>query len=955
MKNRILRSALSVALCAAMLLSQGLTAFADGEVDLAAANASPVQESSEESEAKTPTETLTPETKKELPASTEDETKTETTTGQPTAEDDTAKETTAKTPAVVSEEEKSEESTAAPAEAQAATNSLKGWRGCDRPSNQPILLPSESDVIAALPDFSFVCENSNCNASESIERNDLVFTIGEVKNTAGTVDITFDNVAFSTSLAKFNKNYGKHNLAKEAPIVVTLTRNAEKDPWYYAGEVKDIIVPVECDKDCHPDPIPEPSEEAIAAQLEYKLTCTNEDLGQEHSIDAKPLDANYISKIEQNQDNKTKATATINVSEIFDSYNSDFSGHELLSEESVTVELEYEDGNWMVDASSSLITINVSCDAVPSITPDKIVEVLGNATVNVVCTIDGNHIPFKITADSIRVGEWDKNDNSVPFYLLTESYVNEFNSTYPGHTLKNSNDKEIEFWIFYGEDGWTVNFTSLDVEVVCSGTPVEPTDTPEPPSMEKVMELLWDKKVTANCINDDYKKKETYDIQYETIGGLLNPTIKPIEGENGSYSLKLIIAYDPYKDDFEDKYGPHDFADNQTSTSEFYLKWDGLKWSLKDPDSFPGSFNVICDTPSTESLWGWNNGKEVIITCVEENALHTKGMTLSLVGVNGDKYWKFDPITWDQEQKCYTTTVTLEPGKYLEVYSGQYGEHALVSDHEDTVLSLKLSYQDGNGKWISNGDKFYLFVECNAPSKPTIEDLDRLFTNNTKVNISCEKNKHADKWYPVKDNSVDRLGYLFIGPVEVDDNNHYTAKISLNDAFFINLYNQEEGGDHSLVSKTYITLSYDGEKWVFNDESKLDFDVVVTCPDNDNPGGGEDPGTNPGGGDNGNNGGNNNGGSTGGGSSVSRRDDDDDWEPLPNNNYRVTKKNDKPSQNTQIVLRDPADNSDNTSSNTGSDSGKHNPETGDTTTAFAAMALAAVSLGGVVLLGRKKK
>ena len=205
MKNRILRSALSVALCAAMLLSQGLTAFAEGEIDLAAAKSSPVQESSEESEAKTPAETLTPETKKELPASTEDETKTETTTGQPTAEDDTAKETTAKTPAVVSEEEKSEESTAAPAEAQAATNSLKGWGGCDRPRNQPILLPSESDVIAALPDFSFVCENSNCNASESIELKDLVFTIGEVNSTARTVDITFDNAAFSTSLAKFNE------------------------------------------------------------------------------------------------------------------------------------------------------------------------------------------------------------------------------------------------------------------------------------------------------------------------------------------------------------------------------------------------------------------------------------------------------------------------------------------------------------------------------------------------------------------------------------------------------------------------------------------------------------------------------------------------------------------------------------------------------------------------------
>ena len=600
-------------------------------------------------------------------------------------------------------------------------------------ATKPIPLPSESNVIAALPGFSFDCENSNCNASESIDLKDLAFTIGEVNSAADTVNITFDNAAFSTSLAKFNEKYGKHNLAKEEPIVVTLTWNAEKDFWYYAGNVQNIIVPVEC-------------------------------------------------------------------------------------------------------------------------------------------SFPSNNVP------------------AVPTY------------------------KDLE-------------------------------------------ELLGN--MTVYCVNENHLVSKAYPITWNTIGGLNQ---KPVQNDDGTFSMEITVSYDPFKDLFEDDFGAHDYVESiELAHSVVSLKWSEIEgvgaWRVDG--SFINSFNVICDTPSTESLWGWNNGKEVIITCVEENALHTKGMTLSLVGVNGDKYWKFDPITWDQEQKCYTTTVTLEPDKYLEVYSGQYGEHALVSDHEDTVLSLKLSYQDGNqdgnGKWISNGDKFYLFVECNAPSKPTIEDLDKLFTNNTKVNISCEKNKHADEGYPVKDNSVDRLGYLFIGPVEVDDNNHYTAKISLNDAFFINLYNQEEGGHHSLVSKTYITLSYDGEKWVFNDESKLDFDVVVTCPDNDNPGGGEDPGTNPGGGDNGNNGGNNNGGSTGGGSSVSRRDDDDDWEPLPNNNYRVTKKNDKPSQNTQIVVRDPADNSDNTSSNTGSDSGKHNPETGDTTTAFAAMALAAVSLGGVVLLGRKKK
>ena len=852
MKNRILRSALSVALCAAMLLSQGLTAFAENEIvpspnnegNSAAAEFSLLEEKAGE-----PSVT-DGENVPETPASTEDETKTETTTGQPTAEDDTAKETTAKTPAVVSEEEKSEESTAAPAEAQAATNSLKGWGGCDRPSNQPIPLPSESDVIAALPGFSFDCENSNCNASESIELNDLVFTIGEVNRKAGTVDITFDNAAFSTSLAKFNEKCGKHNLAKEQPIVVTLTWNAKKDYWYYAGNEQNIIVPVECDKGCHPDPIPLPNKsDVIAALPGFSFDCENSNCNAYESIELKDL--------------------VFTIGEV--------------NRKAGTVDITFDNAAF----STSLAKFN---------------EKYGKHNL-------AKEQPIVVTLT------WNA---------------------------------KKDYWYYAG------NEQNIIVPVECS---FPSNNVPAVPTYKDLEELLGN--MTVYCVNENHLVSKAYPITWNTIGGLNQ---KPVQNDDGTFSMEITVSYDPFKDLFEDDFGAHDYVESiELARSVVSLKWSEIEgvgaWRVDG--SFINSFNVICDTPSTESLWGWNNGKEVIITCVEENALHTKGMTLSLVGVNGDKYWKFDPITWDQEQKCYTTTVTLEPDKYLEVYSGQYGEHALVSDHEDTVLSLKLSYQDGNqdgnGKWISNGDKFYLFVKCNAPSKPTIEDLDRLFTNNTKVNISCEKNKHADKWYPVKDNSVDRLGYLFIGPVEVDDNNHYTAKISLNDAFFINLYNQEEGGDHSLVSKTYITLSYDGEKWVFNDESKLDFDVVVTCPDNDNPGGGEDPGTNPGGGDNGNNGGNNNGGSTGGGSSVSRRDDDDDWEPLPNNNYRVTKKNDKPSQNTQIVVRDPADNSDNTSSNTGSDSGKHNPETGDTTTAFAAMALAAVSLGGAVLLGRKKK
>ena len=72
---------------------------------------------------------------------------------------------------------------------------------------------------------------------------------------------------------------------------------------------------------------------------------------------------------------------------------------------------------------------------------------------------------------------------------------------------------------------------------------------------------------------------------------------------------------------------------------------------------------------------------------------------------------------------------------------------------------------------------------------------------------------------------------------------------------------------------------------------------------------------------------------------------DDDWEPLPDAPVK-----DKP-EKVEVETVVPEE----TETPAPEQPEKHNPETGDTTTVFAAMALAAVSLGGVVLLGRKKK
>ena len=886
MKNRILRSALSVALCAAMLLSQGLTAFAEGEIDLAAAKSSPVQESSEE---------LVP-----------------------------------------------------------GASDLK-------PEIKNVVLPQRAARSAApeietysIPDSSGYTEILGYQALVDDCELHVYINGTDSQNPSGNIELTDSNDVETT----FPQGTG-FRIFEASP-----SENWIFDEWQTHIYLKKLIDENTIDSENHSSAGKTAFEPSGNSILVNRLAALGETIVNKvyYSVYANfnPTVSVTVNGASQDEavfiypNNKVENTGRYEVDYGDEIIITAKDGYEITA---VTVDGE---GIESVGGTSYTLTdvikphdIVVTVEKTggePEIsepTPEQLGDLIGD--IGVCCKSYSAHetrwYPIRaLTRNSDYTISLNPVEKTCSVTLSVDALCSRFNDNF--NSTHTPCQEDVTIRLIWADGKW-----SLAEEItppVMIDTTCAP-DTPMLPDLSKIEELLGTMAVT--CVNPNHNVTETYDITWDSIGGLDKA---PTANGNGTYSLEITVSHNTYLTLFNQTYPNHKWAtDDDMENEKVTLIWKNGEWIVEGETNF--AFKVECHTPSTGSLWGWNNGKEVIITCVEENALHTKGLTLSLTGVNGNGYWKFAPITWDQEQECYATTVTLEPGKYLDVYSGQYGVHALVNDHEDTVLSLDLYYQDR--KWISSGDKFYLFVECNAPSKPTIDDLDRLFNNNTKVNISCEKNKHADKWYPVKDEAVNYLDYLFIGPVEVDANNHYTAKISLNDAFFVNLYNQEEGGDHSLVSKTYITLSYDGEKWVFDDESTIDFDVVVTCPDNDNPGGGDNPGTNPGGD-------NNPGGSSSdddknnnGGHSVSRpsHDRDDDWEPLPNNNYRVTKKNDKPSQNTQIVVRDPADNSDNTSSNTGSDSGKHNPETGDTTTAFAAMALAAVSLGGVVLLGRKKK
>lgn len=589
------------------------------------------------------------------------------------------------------------------------------------------------------------------------------------------------------------------------------------------------------DKGCHPDPIPKPSEEDIAAQLEYKLTCTNEDFSDEHSMPESNLLAQYISNIDWNR-NETNATATIDVDQILDTYKFNDT-HKLVFLNPMKVSLEYENNQWGLAASQDNV---------------------------------------------------------------------------------------------------------LDIKVICTKVPATPIEPGE--INEEVLKAIID--VKMKCTNQ-YHEDSNFDVPDEN----LKFEVGEITGEKGTYSFNVTLDPNDYLALYNEEHEEHSLVDKDKKeiVINFTLADGKVTPSQKQviievtcnatkPIPLPSESNVIAALPGFSFDCENSN-------CNASESIDLKDLAFTIGEVNSAA----DTVNITFDNAAFSTS--------LAKFNEKYGKHNLAKE-EPIVVTLTWNAEKDFWYYAGNVQNIIVPVECsfpsnNVPAVPTYKDLEELLGNMT---VYCVNENHlVSKAYPITWNTI---GGLNQKPVQNDDGT-FSMEITVSYDPFKDLF-EDDFGAHDYVESIELARSVVSLKWseiegvgAWRVDGSFINSFNVIC--DTTSGGGEDPGTNPGGGDNGNNGGNNNGGSTGGGSSVSRRDDDDDWEPLPNNNYRVTKKNDKPSQNTQIVVRDPADNSDNTSSNTGSDSGKHNPETGDTTTVFAAMALAAVSLGGAVLLGRKKK
>lgn len=306
----------------------------------------------------------------------------------------------------------------------------------------------------------------------------------------------------------------------------------------------------------------------------------------------------------------------------------------------------------------------------------------------------------------------------------------------------------------------------------------------------------------------------------------------------------------------------------------------------------------------------------------------------------------------------YTCDITINPEEYLADYNNvTKTNHILVTTPENLtgIATVTLKYEDG--AWKTAESPVTFTVTCKqsiplTPSKPS-DDVVKAIMDKISVTVDCTNTTGHDPMNHTLTGAEFTVGDIYsVAPFAGKDPvilcpvtiNNY---VSLQNGF-ITQYNAATNEPHTLSSgfiPASIVLTYNKDaqdgKGAWENHDLENITLSLTCNPTTPGGGGE--GTNPG-----DNGGDN--------------DDDDDRYTGDNTVTRTINDddvplNDRPTNTTTIDDEDVplADLPDDTVTiDDGEVPLKDNPSTGDSLP-FAAMAAAALSLGGVIVLNRKKK
>lgn len=550
---------------------------------------------------------------------------------------------------------------------------------------------------------------------------------------------------------------------------------------------------------------------------------------------------------------------------------------------------------------------------------------------------------------------------------ITSNQEVSFDDTYRHHFLS---FPEINVKEGYRLIGWTSNRTDVEDGKLENGSVSRPVEyvaegITYTAQYEKVpAEQITDLKIH---IGDNLSKKYSKEGLAGTYLYRLGYDLIPLHAEYGSqYILTTSNLQGTFSDADVSKL-PKDLTIEYDTIEEVQSFFQGFTYMnlIIDKPYIDNShivnvrvegttLHITLDIPAPEAPANINELLDVTLNCENPDHPEEYGKSKTYSDLLPNSYTIGEV---KNNNGTYTCDITINPEEYLADYNNvTKTNHILVTTPENLtgIATVTLKYEDG--AWKTAESPVTFTVTCKqsiplTPSKPSDDDV-KAIMNKISVTVDCTNTTGHDPMNHTLTGAEFTVGDIYsVAPFAGKDPvilcpvtiNNY---VSLQNGF-ITQYNAATNESHTLSSgfiPASIVLTYNKDaqdgKGAWENHDLENITLSLTCNPTTPGGGGE--GTNPGGGgDNDDDDDRYTGGNT-----VTRTINDDDV-PL----------NDRPNNTTTIDDEDVplADLPDDTVTiDDGEVPLKANPSTGDSLP-FAAMAAAALSLGGVIVLNRKKK
>lgn len=664
--------------------------------------------------------------------------------------------------------------------------------------------------------------------------------------------------------------------------------------------------------------------------LGVKFECTDNDSHNSENIMLKVADKNTYYTI--SPVDGTTATVTIDANKYLENYNTTNPNHRLVSpSEEYKIQLTLVNNTWTVDeGSTTIVTIPVTCKAE--------VKQIEHIEINL-----GENLKKELKVDPLYLhAEYDGKYIFLTGrngYFTTPTGIEDLPSwvidffkggPIPESLTTDVNDatKAKKFFNGFTFIEWNlvrkqnISFEYIyDVKV--DGTTLYITlETPTTEVPELKPDDLAKGFIKFECMNDSkHNSSSTY------LNNFVNGTFK-VEYTGNTATVK---PADPVSLVSNWKSG-HMYVKSDTPEQITFTYSKDTGWTV-DESKNTITVKMIC-APTIDEI---NAKLDVSVDCNNANA-NPEHKAMIFEDLLADSYEIGTPELSGSEYIC---DVTVKAEKYVTEYDKEYRPEHSNADNQTVTFKFK------DGKWTLESDPISVnfIVTCDFPNGPSEDEIAKLGLK-LQLNCATTPNSHGIVKYDVTNKNTFEVSDVIYTDA-ADAPSHYYVNVTVDGSSYLTQYNNDKGvhswvGSNEAVFKVYARELEIARKTEYMCNI-VDSETMTLQVQHTNPTDPTDPGTNPGG-----NGGDNDDDDDRytGGNTVTRTINDDDV-PL----------NDRPTNTTTIDDEDVplADLPDDTVTiDDGEVPLKANPSTGDSLP-FAAMAAAALSLGGVIVLNRKKK